>query len=115
MSTTEPEQSVRIEPTVADIIENLPEAGQIYVTHALTKWKAKVEAMVAAQQMAQRDQHIATLRAALLSAGIDPMTLQAQGAPEVGIVIPDMETGTPVPETLEAGVPTLDLAEHADT
>ena len=67
-------------PSLADIITLLPEAGQVYVNVALVRWQLQAEQAAHAQTRVQ----LQIARAALLQAGIDPLTLQPKGAPEVG-------------------------------
>ena len=78
-----PEQQV-IVPTVADLMAHMAPEGKVHAELALERWKIGVIQELHNAETAKRDRHVATLQAALLAAGIDPLTLQPQGAPEVG-------------------------------
>ena len=78
-----PEQQV-IVPTVADLMANMPPEGKVYAELALERWKVGIIQELHNAETAKQERHVVSLQAALLAAGIDPLTLQTQGAPEVG-------------------------------
>lgn len=71
-------------PSLAELLQFLPEAGHVYVTVALERWNRAAAAQQHAEQLAGLQRQADMLRAALLGAGIDPLTLQPKGTPEVG-------------------------------
>lgn len=101
MPTTPDAQPQQLVPTLGELLQFIPDAGQVYVQLAMEKWTSQTLREVHAAQMAQKDKQVVALQSALLAAGIDPNTLQAKGDPEVGATTGDAERrvdGVPVAE-----------------
>lgn len=88
-------------PTLPELLQHLPDDGQVYVNLALERWTNTVLRQVHATQLAEAQRHVVALQSALLAAGIDPNSLQPKGTPELGT-----DTEAPAPGTaLAATVP----------
>lgn len=64
------------DPPVSAIRQFIPESGQVYVSLGLSEYQKVALAQRATQQATEQQSRIVALSSALLSLGVDPITLQ---------------------------------------